>query len=114
MLMLNKKEYRKAKVVTVLTLLIYLVCFGPSNIMLLLHQWVPELYIHYMITVPICSFNSCIDPFIYYFVSDELRSKIKTMIGFQKVVTRFPNSQTTSTFRLTQLICSNRSPTNSS
>lgn len=114
MLLLNKREYRKAKVVTVLTLLIYLVCFGPSNVILFLHQWIPKLYIHYMITVPICSFNSCIDPFIYYFISDELRNKIKKMIGIPKVVTRFRNSQTTSTFWLSRMISSKRSPTNSS
>ncbi|XP_032902908.1 proteinase-activated receptor 3-like [Amblyraja radiata] len=113
MLLLNKREYKKAKVVTVLTLLIYLVCFGPSNVIFFLHQWIPDLYIHYMITMPISSFNSCIDPFIYYFISDELRNKVKTMFGIQKVVTRFRNSQTTSTFWLTQMTSTKGSPANS-
>ncbi|XP_078280056.1 proteinase-activated receptor 3-like isoform X2 [Rhinoraja longicauda] len=112
MLVSNKTEYRKAKVVTVLTLLIYLVCFAPSNVMLLLHQWIPELYIHYMVTLPISSLNSCIDPFIYYFISDEWRTKIKGMIRFRKVLARVRTLQTSSSLVLAGSNSSKISPTN--
>ncbi|XP_067871877.1 proteinase-activated receptor 3-like, partial [Heterodontus francisci] len=79
-LMVNVTKYKKAVKITLLVLFIYLVCFTPSNIVLLVHQWIPDLHTCYMFFLSLSSFNSCIDPFLYYYISDECRNKVKMMI----------------------------------
>uniref|UniRef100_UPI00398EEE19 proteinase-activated receptor 3-like n=1 Tax=Pristiophorus japonicus TaxID=55135 RepID=UPI00398EEE19 len=85
-LVLNEKRYARAAMVTVLILLVYVVCFTPSNIILLIHHSEfhltkdSDLYIYYMVCLVLSSFSSCIDPFIYYYLSDEFRSKVKQVI----------------------------------
>ncbi|XP_072924565.1 proteinase-activated receptor 3-like [Hemitrygon akajei] len=108
-LLLSKGEYRKAIIITVLTLFTYLVCFSPSNIALLLHQWIPELYIHYMYLLPLSSFNNCIDPIIYYFISEEWRKKVKAIFCSHKLA---PENGSSHSFRIFRLISSRSSTTN--
>ncbi|XP_051893753.1 proteinase-activated receptor 3-like [Pristis pectinata] len=111
-LLFSKTEYKKAIKVTVLTLFMYLVCFSPNNIILLLHQWIPELHIHYMFFLPLSSFNNCIDPFIYYFISDEWRTKVKAIICFRKAGTKNRTLQSSTTLELTRMLSSRSSSTN--
>ncbi|XP_066572770.1 proteinase-activated receptor 4 [Amia ocellicauda] len=76
----SDKRYIHAVKVTVLVLVVFIVCFLPSNIMLLLHyssllENSEELYFPYMISLALSTFNSSLDPFIYYYVSDDFRAK---------------------------------------
>ncbi|XP_067824701.1 proteinase-activated receptor 2-like [Heptranchias perlo] len=111
-LMVNETKYRKAVKITILILFMYLVCFTPSNTVLLVHQWVPELHTCYMSFLSLSSFNSCIDPFIYYYISDEFRNKVKMVLCFQKVGTRELNLQPSTMLELTSPMIS--SPSSSS
>lgn len=83
-LLAEGKRYAHAIRVTVLVLLVFIVCLLPSNVLLLLTYadiWVDgdgeDFYIPYMISLAVSTFNSCLDPFIFYFVSTEFRQKLK-------------------------------------
>ncbi|KAM4554772.1 proteinase-activated receptor 4 [Odontesthes bonariensis] len=85
-LLAEGRRYRHAVWVTVLVLLVFIVCLLPSNVLLLL-TYVDGLadghgedfYVSYMISLAVSTFNSCIDPFIFYFVSTEFRQKARTL-----------------------------------
>ncbi|XP_059847317.1 proteinase-activated receptor 4-like [Hypanus sabinus] len=66
----------------VLVLITYVVCFAPSNIILLIHHsgHFTNLYQSYTISLMLGTLNNCIDPFIYYYVSDEFRNKARSVI----------------------------------
>ncbi|XP_055730030.1 proteinase-activated receptor 2-like [Salvelinus fontinalis] len=80
------KNRRKAVVLIITVLIIFLVCFTPSNIMmlvtysLLLAQVVHNDYGFYITTLCLASLNSCVDPFIYYFISEEFREHVKNTL----------------------------------
>ncbi|XP_028273433.1 proteinase-activated receptor 2 [Parambassis ranga] len=77
------KKRRKAVVLIVTVLVMFVVCFTPSNIMLLVHYSLllgdveDNLYGFYISTLCLASLNSCIDPFVYYFISEDFREHVK-------------------------------------
>ncbi|XP_058474203.1 coagulation factor II (thrombin) receptor-like 1, tandem duplicate 1 [Solea solea] len=77
------KKRRKAVVLIITVLVMFLVCFTPSNIMLLVHyilllrEATNNLYGFYITTLCLASLNSCFDPFIYYFISEDFREHVK-------------------------------------
>ncbi|XP_073710436.1 proteinase-activated receptor 4 [Misgurnus anguillicaudatus] len=80
-LMAEGQRYAHAVRVTVLMLIVFVVCFLPSNILLLLHYSKSDfinnhLYVPYLISLSLSTFNSCIDPFIFYYVSKDFRNKL--------------------------------------
>ncbi|XP_076595093.1 proteinase-activated receptor 4-like [Chaetodon auriga] len=86
-LLVEGKRYGHAIRVTVLVLLVFIVCLLPSNILLLLTYTDSSLdgdgedvYVPYMISLAVSTFNSCIDPFIFYFVSVEFREKARSAL----------------------------------
>ncbi|KAG9346593.1 hypothetical protein JZ751_006904 [Albula glossodonta] len=87
-LMAGRKRYAHAVHITVLVLLVFLICFLPSNILLLLHYSdiyeiddAEDLYAPYMISLALSTFNSCIDPFIFYYVSDDFRARVRKALS---------------------------------
>ncbi|XP_074530589.1 proteinase-activated receptor 4 [Halichoeres trimaculatus] len=86
-LLAEGKRYGHAVRVTVLVLLVFIVCLLPSNILLLLTYADSlldgdgeDVYVPYMISLAVSTFNSCIDPFIFYFVSVEFREKARSVL----------------------------------
>ncbi|RVE67621.1 hypothetical protein OJAV_G00104640 [Oryzias javanicus] len=86
-LLAERKRYAHAIRVTVLVLLVFIVCFLPSNVLLLLTYADnrvdgngEDIYIPYMVSLAVSTFNSCIDPVIFYFVSTEFRQKLKSSL----------------------------------
>ncbi|XP_041816161.1 coagulation factor II (thrombin) receptor-like 1, tandem duplicate 1 [Chelmon rostratus] len=77
------EKRRKAVVLIVTVLVMFLVCFTPSNVMLLVHYILllggadNSLYGFYITTLCLASLNSCIDPFVYYFISEDFREHVK-------------------------------------
>lgn len=71
----DQKRFMYLKI-TILLLLIFALCFTPSNIMLILHQvnyyynYKDELYGSYLIALCFSSLNSCLDPFLYFLMSE--------------------------------------------
>ncbi|KAJ8282918.1 hypothetical protein COCON_G00054370 [Conger conger] len=83
-LLAGGQRYAHAVRVTALVMLIFVVCFLPSNVILLLHYSDSfmtddgqDLYVPYMVSLALSSFNSCFDPFIFYFVSEDFRAKVR-------------------------------------
>ncbi|XP_047425286.1 proteinase-activated receptor 2-like [Mugil cephalus] len=77
------QKRRKAVVLVITVLVMFLLCFTPSNIMLLVHYSLllagaeDNLYGFYITTLCLASLNSCIDPFVYYFISEDFREQVK-------------------------------------
>ncbi|XP_040485025.1 proteinase-activated receptor 4 isoform X2 [Ursus maritimus] len=74
-------RYGHALRLTALVLASAVAFFVPSNILLLLHYSDPrpdawgDLYAAYVPSLALSTLNSCVDPFIYYYVSVEFRDK---------------------------------------
>ncbi|KAF6725529.1 Proteinase-activated receptor 4 [Oryzias melastigma] len=86
-LLAERKRHAHAIRVTVLVIIVFIVCFLPSNVLLLLtyaNNRVDgngeDIYIPYMVSLAVSTFNSCIDPVIFYFVSTEFRQKLKSSL----------------------------------
>lgn len=84
-------KYITAVKLTTLVLFTAVVFFTPSNVLLLLHhssscrQLQVTFYLAYMIGLAVSTCNSCADPFVYYYVSEEFRAKVRRRIyGQQK------------------------------
>ncbi|XP_053572158.1 proteinase-activated receptor 3-like [Bombina bombina] len=82
--LLRKKESHKHVIrLLIMVFLNFILCFTPSNVLLLLHylenNWEGhnKLYLWYMLALSLTSFNSCIDPFIYYYSSQEFWTTVK-------------------------------------
>ncbi|TRY64929.1 hypothetical protein DNTS_024615 [Danionella cerebrum] len=80
------KSSKKALVLLVLVLVTFLVCFIPSNVMLVVHYSLlrnnsfNSSYGFYITSLCLASLNSCLDPFIYYYVSEDFREKVKNTL----------------------------------
>uniref|UniRef100_A0A3Q2PX05 F2R like thrombin or trypsin receptor 3 n=1 Tax=Fundulus heteroclitus TaxID=8078 RepID=A0A3Q2PX05_FUNHE len=84
-LLAERRRYSHAIRVTVLVIVVFIACLLPSNLLLLLtysNAWpdAQDLYVPYTISLAVSTFNSCIDPFIFYFVSKEFRQKVKSVL----------------------------------
>ncbi|XP_006873365.1 PREDICTED: proteinase-activated receptor 2 [Chrysochloris asiatica] len=88
----GKKKQRAIKlIVTVLAM--YLVCFTPSNLLLVVHYFLiksqgqSHVYALYITALCLSTLNSCIDPFVYYFVSKDFRDHAKNALLCRSVRT---------------------------
>ncbi|XP_022617062.1 proteinase-activated receptor 4 isoform X1 [Seriola dumerili] len=86
-LLAEGKRYSHAIWVTVLVLLVFIGCLLPSNVLLLLTYADnlvdgdgEDFYVPYMVSLAVSTFNSCIDPFIFYYVSVEFREKARSAL----------------------------------
>ncbi|XP_053739957.1 coagulation factor II (thrombin) receptor-like 1, tandem duplicate 2 [Synchiropus splendidus] len=77
------KNRQKAVILIVTVLITFVICFIPSNIMLVVHYSLVKDgvtnngYAFYVTTLCLASLNSILDPFIYYFVSEDFRDHVK-------------------------------------
>ncbi|XP_056302357.1 coagulation factor II (thrombin) receptor-like 1, tandem duplicate 1 [Danio aesculapii] len=77
------QKRKKAIILIVTVLVMFLVCFTPSNIMVIVHYALlfngvkNSGYGFYITTLCLASLNSCVDPFVYYFISDEFREHVR-------------------------------------
>nr|XP_020659738.1 proteinase-activated receptor 2 [Pogona vitticeps] len=89
---IGKKRKRAIRLI-IIVLSMYLICFLPSNILLLVHysqiknHGFSDTYASYITALCLSSLNSCIDPFIYYFVSKDFRDNLKNALLCRSVRT---------------------------
>ncbi|NWX30432.1 PAR2 protein, partial [Notiomystis cincta] len=78
----GKKRKRAIKLIIVV-LSLYLICFTPSNVLIIVHYSLLKayrqnhLYVWYITALCLSALNSCIDPFIYYYISKDFRDNLK-------------------------------------
>ncbi|XP_058684088.1 proteinase-activated receptor 2 [Poecile atricapillus] len=78
----GKKRKRAIKLIIVV-LSMYLICFTPSNVLIIVHYSLlkaysqSHMYVWYITALCLSTLNSCIDPFIYYYISKDFRDNLK-------------------------------------
>ncbi|XP_014165050.1 proteinase-activated receptor 2 [Geospiza fortis] len=78
----GKKRKRAIKLILVV-LSMYLICFTPSNVLIIVHYSLlkaysqSHLYVWYITALCLSALNSGIDPFIYYYISKDFRDNLK-------------------------------------
>uniref|UniRef100_UPI00398F212D proteinase-activated receptor 2-like n=1 Tax=Pristiophorus japonicus TaxID=55135 RepID=UPI00398F212D len=87
------KSRRRAIKLIITVLVMYLVCFTPSNVLLIVHYSLikykanSSVYALYIVSLCLSSINSCIDPFVYYFVSKDFRDHVQNTLQCRSVRT---------------------------
>ncbi|XP_037674256.1 proteinase-activated receptor 4 isoform X2 [Choloepus didactylus] len=82
------RRYGRALRLTALVLASALGFFAPSNTLLLLHYADPrpgahgDLYAAYVPSLALSTLNSCVDPFVYYYVSADFRDKVRAALAW--------------------------------
>ncbi|KFP85040.1 Proteinase-activated receptor 2, partial [Acanthisitta chloris] len=86
-LLAKDKCYGQVVRVLALVLLVFIVCFTPSNVLLFIHYMLEPTgchnmtYIWYALALVLSAFNNCFDPFIYFYISQDFRSWVRDAGG---------------------------------
>lgn len=87
----SDRKRRRAVKLIVTVLAMYLVCFTPSNLLLVVHYFLiksrgrSDVYAGYVAALCLSTLNSCIDPFVYYFVSQDFREQARNALRCRSV-----------------------------
>ncbi|XP_019390368.1 PREDICTED: proteinase-activated receptor 3-like [Crocodylus porosus] len=85
-LLATRGRYGHVVRVLVLVLLVFALCFTPSNVLLFCHylQGISlsrnDTYIHYVLALALSAFNNCFDPFIYFYISRDFRTQLRYIV----------------------------------
>ncbi|XP_075126379.1 proteinase-activated receptor 1-like [Leptodactylus fuscus] len=78
----------RAILLTIIVLTVFIICFGPTNIIFLMHYlhflngYSDSLYFAYILCACISSISSCLHPLIYYYVSSKCRKYVYSLLCF--------------------------------
>uniref|UniRef100_A0A8C8SGJ0 G-protein coupled receptors family 1 profile domain-containing protein n=1 Tax=Pelusios castaneus TaxID=367368 RepID=A0A8C8SGJ0_9SAUR len=86
-LLLQGQRYGHVVRLLGLVLLVFALCFTPSNVLLFFHslqpqsksEWHNRTYTWYVLALALSAFNNCLDPFIYFYVSRDFRARLRDM-----------------------------------
>ncbi|XP_027719309.1 proteinase-activated receptor 2 [Vombatus ursinus] len=87
------RKTRRAIKLIITVLAMYLICFMPSNTLLVVHYFLirnrsqSHVYALYIAALCLSTLNSCIDPFVYYFISQDFRDHAKNTLLCRSVRT---------------------------
>ncbi|XP_010154097.1 PREDICTED: proteinase-activated receptor 2-like [Eurypyga helias] len=82
-LLAKGRRYGRVVRVLALVLLVFILCFTPSNVLLFIHYMLEATgchnvtYIWYTLALVLSAFNNCFDPFIYFYVSQDFRTWVR-------------------------------------
>ncbi|KAM6475345.1 proteinase-activated receptor 1 [Liasis olivaceus] len=81
----------RALLLSVAVFFIFIICFGPTNVLLLAHyvhfsynNYTGNIYFVYLLCVCISSVSCCIDPLIYYYASSECQRHLSNLLCCRK------------------------------
>ncbi|KAM9330011.1 proteinase-activated receptor 1-like [Gastrophryne carolinensis] len=89
----NSYKKTRATVLAILVLCVFIVCFGPSNFIFLVHYLYfshgadQSLYFAYILCACISSINCCLDPVIYYYGSSQCQRYLYSLLCCKKLET---------------------------
>uniref|UniRef100_A0A8D0HLJ5 Proteinase-activated receptor 1 n=1 Tax=Sphenodon punctatus TaxID=8508 RepID=A0A8D0HLJ5_SPHPU len=97
----NSSKRRRALLLSAAVLCTFILCFGPTNVLLLVHSLSfsndfvnHRTYFAYLLSVCISSINCCIDPLIYYYASSECQRQVCSILCCRKISEFGKNTQT--------------------
>ncbi|XP_032435068.1 proteinase-activated receptor 1 [Xiphophorus hellerii] len=82
----NRSKKTRAIVMTVVVLLVFVVCFAPTNIILMIHYVQIShtssdgSYQAYLLSVCIGSLSCCLDPLLYYYGSSQCQKQVAAVL----------------------------------
>ena len=88
----HSRRKARAMSMAVVVLLLFLVCFAPTNCLLLLHYLqfsssgggADGSYVAYLVFLCVGSLNCCLDPLVYYFGSSQCQRQLSAALGCRK------------------------------
>lgn len=99
----NRSRKTRAVVMAVAVLVVFVVCFTPTNIILLVHyvqlahRSSDTSYQAYLLSMCVGSLSCCLDPVIYYFGSSQCQKQVAALLGCRSRPGAGGSSQTGST-----------------
>ncbi|NWI63813.1 PAR2 protein, partial [Todus mexicanus] len=82
-LLAKGRRYGQLVCVLALVLLVFILCFTPSNVLLFIHYIMEAkgcnniTYILYTVALVLSAFNNCFDPLIYFYISQDFRGWVR-------------------------------------
>ncbi|NXN53796.1 PAR2 protein, partial [Rynchops niger] len=86
-LLAKRRCYGQLVHVLALVLLVFILCFTPSNVLLFIHYVLEAkgcrnaTYICYAVALVLSAFNNCFDPFVYLYVSEDFRGWVRDAVS---------------------------------
>lgn len=99
----NRSRKTRAVVMAVVVLVVFVLCFTPTNIILMVHyvqlshQSSDSSYQAYLLSMCVGSLSCCLDPVLYYFGSSQCQKQVAVLLGCGRLAQAESSSETQST-----------------
>nr|XP_033475686.1 proteinase-activated receptor 1 [Epinephelus lanceolatus] len=109
----NRSRKTRAVVMAVVVLVVFVVCFAPTNIILMVHyvqlshKSSDSSYQAYLLSMCVGSLSCCLDPVLYYFASSQSQKQVAALLRCRRLARAESSSRTQST-RMSELRDSSR------
>ncbi|XP_059192548.1 proteinase-activated receptor 1 [Centropristis striata] len=99
----NRSRKTRAVVMAVIVLVVFVVCFTPANIILMVHyvqlshKSSDSSYQAYLLSMCAGSLSCCLDPVLYYFASSQCQKQVAALLRCRRLAPAGSRSETQST-----------------
>ncbi|XP_068422895.1 proteinase-activated receptor 1 [Clinocottus analis] len=99
----NRFRKTRAVVMAAVVLVVFVVCFTPTNIILMVHyvqlshKSTDSSYQAYLLSMCVGSLSCCLDPVLYYFASSQCQRQVAALLRCQRLARAKSSSETQST-----------------